>query len=355
VSTDRPTLAQVLERECRAPGGGEGAALATLVAELAGACRDVAGRVAAGALHGDLADKVGRNVQGEDQKRIDVVANEIFLAAAERAGVVAGVVSEELEHPVLPPRRPASGRFLLAVDPLDGSSNVELQAGFGSLFSVMRAPDGRAPGVEDFLQPGSAQVCAGYAVYGVATAFVVALAGGVHGFTLDPRRGEFVLTRPAIEIPSATAEFAVNASNARFWPPAVKRYVDECLAGATGPRGRDFNMRWHGCLVAELHRVLLRGGIYLYPRDGRDGRSGRLRILYEIHPTAFLVERAGGAASTGIGRALDVAPAGLHERGGLVFGSREEVARLETYHVDHDQLEFDSPLFGARGLFRSPV
>jgi fructose-1,6-bisphosphatase I/sedoheptulose-1,7-bisphosphatase len=197
-------------------------------------------------------------------------------------------------------------------------------------------------------------VCAGYAIYGPTTMLVLTLGQGTHGFTLDREVGEFVLTHPSLRIPADTKEFAINASNARFWEPAVKRYVEECLAGKSGPRGTDFNMRWIASLVADVHRILMRGGVYLYPRDARDAtRHGRLRLLYEANPVAMLVEQAGGLASTGTRRVLELEPQRLHERCGLVFGARNEVERIERYHAQHNQRDYDAPLFGTRGLFRA--
>jgi fructose-1,6-bisphosphatase I/sedoheptulose-1,7-bisphosphatase len=225
----------------------------------------------------------------------------------------------------------------------------------GSIFSILRAPNGSADASpSDFMQPGHRQVCAGYAIYGPSTILVISVGTGVHGFTLDPSLGEFFLTHPGLRIPPATSEFAINASNSRFWDPAVKRYVEECLLGTAGPRGKDFNMRWIASLVAETHRILMRGGVFMYPRDSKEpAKAGRLRLLYEANPIAFLVEQAQGRASTGHGRLLDTMPDQLHQRVGFVFGSRDEVERIERYHRDHNLRECDAPLFGARGLFRA--
>jgi fructose-1,6-bisphosphatase I/sedoheptulose-1,7-bisphosphatase len=206
------------------------------------------------------------------------------------------------------------------------------------------------------LQPGTEQVGAGYAIYGPSTMLVLTLGRGTHAFTLDPMLGEWVLSHPNLRIPESTREFAINASNSRFWEPAVKRYVDECMAGQTGPRDADFNMRWIASLVAETHRILMRGGVFLYPRDRKDpARAGRLRLLYEANPISFLIEQAGGAASTGRERLMAVAPVALHQRIGFVFGSKQEVSRIEGYHRDEPPEAFDSPLFGKRGLFAATV
>jgi fructose-1,6-bisphosphatase I/sedoheptulose-1,7-bisphosphatase len=296
-----------------------------------------------------------RNAQGEEQQKLDVLANEIFLRTNEWGGHLAGMVSEELEHPYRIPDEYPRGRYLLAFDPLDGSSNIDVNVPVGSIFSVLACPEGVAGDDERaFLQPGARQVCAGYAIYGPTTMLVLTFGRGVHGFTLDREIGEFIHTHADLRVPEDTSEFAINTSNARFWEPAVKRYVEECLAGRTGPRGKDFNMRWIASLVAEAHRILMRGGVFLYPRDEREqGRSGRLRLLYEANPIGMVIEQAGGRASTGYGPVLEVEPAGLHQKSGFVFGARHEVERIEQYHRDHNQKPYDAPLFGTRGLFRA--
>jgi fructose-1,6-bisphosphatase I/sedoheptulose-1,7-bisphosphatase len=294
-------------------------------------------------------------VQGEEQQKLDVLANDIFLRTNEWGGHLAGMASEELELPYRIPDEHPRGRYLLLFDPLDGSSNIDVNVSVGSIFSVLACPEGVA-GEEEraFLQPGARQVCAGYAIYGPTTMLVLTFGRGVHGFTLDREIGEFIYTHRDLRIAEDTSEFAINASNSRFWEPAVKRYVDECMAGKSGPRGKDFNMRWIASLVAEAHRILMRGGVFLYPRDEREAnRSGRLRLLYEANPIGMVIEQAGGRASTGYGPVLDVAPAGLHQRSGLVFGARHEVERIEQYHRDFNEKPYDAPLFGTRGLFRA--
>jgi fructose-1,6-bisphosphatase len=284
------------------------------------------------------------------------MANDIFLSTSEYGGHLAGMVSEELEAPYhIPPEYPR-GRYLLVFDPLDGSSNIDINAPVGSIFSVLKAPRGtERPTLEDFLQPGSEQLCAGYAIYGATTMLVLTVGRGVHGFTLDRGFGEFILTHAHMTIPEEASEFAINASNERFWEPPVKRYVAECLAGHGGVRAKDFNMRWIASLVAEVHRILIRGGLFMYPKDTKDPtKAGRLRLLYEANPMAMLVEQAGGAASTGRRRILDVEPGSLHERVPLILGCREEVERIERYHAENDQgLDriYSSPLFKERSLF----
>jgi fructose-1,6-bisphosphatase I/sedoheptulose-1,7-bisphosphatase len=353
---DHTTLTQFLIEERRRHPAASGE-LNALILDVALACKAIARRVAYGALGGVLGTVGATNVQGEAQAKLDVLANSLFLRATEWGGLAAGMVSEEMAAPHPIPERYPRGKYLLVFDPLDGSSNIDVNVSVGSIFSILRAPHpGADPAPDDFLQPGTEQVCAGYAIYGPSTMLVVTVGTGVHGFTLEPQLGEFVLTHPAIRIPPATSEFAINASNSRFWEPAVKRYVDECLAGKTGPRGRDFNMRWIASLVAETHRILMRGGVFLYPRDTKDpAKPGRLRLLYETNPVAFIVEQAGGRASTGRERMLDVRPEALHQRIGFIFGSREEVERLDEYHRTPATADTDAPLFGVRGLFRAPA
>jgi fructose-1,6-bisphosphatase I/sedoheptulose-1,7-bisphosphatase len=350
----RPTLTQFLIEERRRHPDATGD-LNALVTDVSLACKAISRKVAFGA----LADMLGKvqdntvNVQGEEQKTLDVVSNQMFLRAAEWGGIVAGMVSEEMEEVYHLPKEFPRGKYLLLFDPLDGSSNTDVNVSVGSIFSVLRAvTPGQDAKPEDFLQPGTQQVCAGYAIYGPSTMLVLTLGTGTHAFTLDPQLGEWVLSHPNLKIPAKTREFAINASNSRFWEPAVKRYVDECLAGQTGPRGADFNMRWIASLVAETHRILMRGGVFMYPRDNKDpAKHGRLRLLYEANPISMLIEQAGGQASTGRKRMLEVQPESLHQRIGFIFGSSEEVSRIEGYHHEEPQDTFKSPLFGKRGLF----
>ena len=331
--------------------------LNALLLDVSLACKAIARKVAFGALAGALGNELdkagGINVQGEEQKAMDVLSNALFIRATEWGGHLAGMASEEMEVPYTLPPQHARGKYLLLFDPLDGSSNIDVNVAVGSIFSILRAETpGHDPQPDDFLQPGTEQVGAGYAIYGPSTMLVLTLGRGTHAFTLDPMLGEWVLSHPNLRIPESTREFAINASNSRFWEPAVKRYVDECMAGQTGPRDADFNMRWIASLVAETHRILMRGGVFLYPRDRKDpSRPGRLRLLYEANPISFLVEQAGGAASTGRERLMQVKPDALHQRIGFIFGSKQEVSRIEGYHRDEPPEAFDSPLFGKRGLF----
>jgi len=293
------------------------------------------------------------------QKPLDVLSNDIFIRMNEWNGHLAGMASEEMDAPRQIPAAYSRGKYLLVFDPLDGSSNIDVNVSVGSIFSVLRAPQavidtGRDVTEADFLQSGSQQVAAGYALYGPSTMLVLTVGDGVNGFTLDPNLGEFMLTHPQIRISPDTEEFAINVSNSRFWQAPVKRYVDECLAGRTGPRGKDFNMRWIASMVAEAHRILMRGGVFLYPRDTKDaGKPGRLRLLYEANPVGMLIEQAGGRASTGELPVLGVQPGSLHQRIGLVFGSRNEVERIERYHAEPARTETDNPLFFERSLFRN--
>ncbi|THF60658.1 class 1 fructose-bisphosphatase [Pseudothauera rhizosphaerae] len=352
-SIERTTLTEYLITQRRRHPGATGE-LNALLLQVAQACKAISRAVAHGALAGVLGSLERENVQGETQKKLDVLADEIFLRATHWGGDLAGMVSEENEEPIPLPAGNGRGKYLLAFDPLDGSSNTDVNVAVGSIFSVLRAPvPGEDADTADFLQPGERQVAAGYAIYGPSTMLVLTVGDGVAGFTLDPILGEFFLTHPDIRIPESTREFAINASNARFWEPPVRRYVDECLAGRTGPRGEDFNMRWIASLVAETHRILMRGGVFLYPRDRKDpARPGRLRLLYECNPIGMIVEQAGGRASTGDRPLLAVPPEALHQRIGFVFGSREEVERIERYHAEPAAVpDTELPLFHDRSLF----
>ena len=327
-------------------------ALAGLVAALARACRAVGEGAALGRLLPFDAE-IAVNVQGETQKPLDIVANDIFIR--ECGPFIRGLVSEELDAPLMDDPRLGDAPYLLVTDPLDGSSNTETAMSLGAFFSVLPAT-GDGVRAEDFLRAGDDQLVAGYGLFGSSTMLVMTLGRGVQGFTLDRTDGEFYLTHPDMRVPSGTREYAINNSNQRFWEPPVQLFVQHCQDGAEGPRGEDFNMRWNGALVAELHRILVRGGVFLYPFDTRlPRRKGRLRLLYEASPTAALIEAAGGAASTGRGRVLAVVPEEVHERSPLIFGAKDEVARLEGHHADHDRgdaMEFKNPLFSTRSLFR---
>jgi len=345
------TLTQFLIEERRRFPEASGA-FNSLVLGVALACKALSRRVAHGALSGMYGAVGETNIQGEAQQKLDVLANDTFLHCLQSGGDARGMLSEEMEQPWI--NEQGQGDYLLAFDPLDGSSNIDVNLSVGSIFSLLRAPaEHKRAQTSDFLQPGAKQLAAGYAIYGPATMLVLTVGRGVHGFTLDPEIGEFLLTHPQMTIPAQTKEFAINASNSRFWEPPIRRYVEECLAGSKGPRGKDFNMRWIASLVAEAHRILTRGGVFMYPRDTKDpSKAGRLRLLYEANPIGMLVEQAGGRASTGAGPVLQVQPDAAHQRIGFVFGSREEVERIERYHSEPEVPETDTPLFNLRGLFR---
>ena len=307
-----------------------------LIEVVARACKTIGHHVSKGALGGVLGALESSNVQGEVQKKLDVLSNEILLEANEWGGNLAAMASEEMDTVYPIPNAYPRGGYLLLFDPLDGSSNIDVNVSIGTIFSVLRAPEGSAGRditEADFLQPGTQQVAAGYAVYGPQTVLVLTVGTGTFGFTLDRETGSWMLTHENIQIPAATSEFAINASNMRHWAPPVKRYIDECLAGKEGPRGRNFNMRWIASMVADVHRILCRGGIFLYPWDAREpDRAGKLRLMYEANPMAFIVEQAGGAASNGVGRILEIQPTKLHERVSVILGSRDEVERVAAYH-----------------------
>ena len=310
--------------------------LRLLLETIARACKAISTRVNKGALadgHGSLGTE---NVQGEVQKKLDVLSNEILLEANEWGGNLAALASEEMEDPRPIPTHYPRGEYLLLFDPLDGSSNIDVNISVGTIFSILRCPKTAAgaycePDEKAFLQPGRTQVAAGFAVYGPTTVFVLTVGDGTHGFTLDRETYTFVLTHPDIHIPEDTQEFAINVSNQRRWEPPVRRYIDECLAGKDGPRGKDFNMRWVASMVADVFRVLSRGGIFMYPRDAKN-KEGRLRLMYEAFPMAFIVEQAGGAATDGKTRILDIQPKALHQRIAVVLGSKNEVEKVSEYH-----------------------
>ena len=325
-----------------------------LLNAVATAAKIIANQVNKGALVGPLGT-VG-DMQGEVQKNLDVISSEVMISQTEWTGHVAAIASEEMEEIYAIPERYQRGKYLLVFDPLDGSGNIDVNISVGTIFSILRSPNpGAEAPLETFLQAGVEQVCAGFALYGPSTMLILTTGSGVDGFTLDRDIGAFILTHPQMRIPEETSEFAINSSNERFWEPPVRRYVQECLAGSTGPRDKDFNMRWVASLVAEAFRILTRGGVFLDPTDSKDPTTpGRLRLMYEANPIAFIVEQAGGVASTGRQRLMDVTPTSLHQRMPLIFGSRHEVERIEQYHRDHVEPiidAFDASLFNTRSLF----
>ncbi len=350
----RTTLSKFLIQQLEGIEGSRD--LGALLIDVAAAVKTISAMAAKGDLGGFLGKAGTENVQGEQQVKLDVASNEVILKSCDWGGLVAGMASEELDDPYPIPAEYPRGRFLLVFDPLDGSSNADVNVSVGTIFSILRHERKDAPKVEDFLQQGVQQVAAGYAIYGPSTMLVLTVGKGTHGFTLDREVGNFILTHPDMRIPDDTSEFAINTSNARFWEVPVHRYVTECQDGKSGERGRDFNMRWIASMVAEVHRILVRGGVFMYPRDTRDPeKPGRLRLMYEASPISFLVEQAGGAASTGRARLMELLPHQLHQRVPVILGSKNEVERIVRYHWEHDKgidRRYSSPLFNERSLFR---
>ena len=308
--------------------------LRLLLEVVARACKSISQAVNKGALGSGMGSAESENVQGEIQKKLDIIANEVLIEANEWGGHLAGMASEEMEGIYVVPNRYPQGEYLLLFDPLDGSSNIDINVSIGTIFSVLKMPEGdRGVDEGDFLQAGHKQVAAGYCIYGPQTTLVLTVGDGVAMFTLDREQGSFVLTEENIRIPEDTKEFAINMSNMRHWDAPVKRYVDELLAGKDGPRGKDFNMRWVAAMVADVHRILCRGGIFLYPWDKREPeKAGKLRLMYEANPMSWLIEQAGGAATNGKDRILDLQPTKLHERVSVMLGSKNEVERVTSYH-----------------------
>lgn len=308
--------------------------LTLLLNDIASACKAIGHEVNRGALAGNL-DVIGtENIQGEVQKKLDIISNDIFIRSLEWTGHLAAMASEENDEIIPIPSQYPKGKYLIAFDPLDGSGNIEVNLSIGTIFSVLKAPEAKKEiTAEDFMQKGSDQVAAGFCIYGPTTILILTTGQGVNGFTLDRNIGEFVLTHPNIRVPEDTKEFAINMSNHRFWEEPVRRYVDECVQGTAGGREKDFNMRWLASMVAEVYRVLMRGGLFTYPIDEKiKAKGGRLRLLYEANPMGFIVEQAGGIASTGRERILNIQPTDVHQRVPVILGSKNEVERLESYH-----------------------
>ena len=324
------------------------AELRLLIEIVSRACKTISHSVSKGALGGVLGSLAQENVQGEVQKKLDVISNEVLLEANEWGGHLAAMASEEMETIHLIPHRYPKGEYLLLFDPLDGSSNIDVNVSIGTIFSVLQAPpnaSGRDIAEEDFLQAGYTQVAAGYAVYGPQTMLVLTVGEGVVGFTLDREMGSWVLTHDQIQVPEDTKEFAINMSNARHWDAPMKRYIDELLAGKTGPRDKDFNMRWIASMVADVHRIMMRGGVFMYPWDAREpNKPGKLRLMYEANPMSMLIEQAGGMATDGRRRILDIVPGSLHERVAVALGSKNEVARVTQYHLEADEADESSQM-----------
>ena len=316
-------------------GGLIPAQLRLLLEVVARSCKSISQAVNKGALGGVLGSAESENVQGEVQKKLDIIANEVLIEANEWGGHLAAMASEEMDSIYIVPNRYPQGEYLLLFDPLDGSSNIDVNVSIGTIFSVLVKPEGKAVSEGDFLQAGAAQVAAGYCVYGPQTTLVLTVGAGVAMFTLDREQGSFTLTQEQVRIPEDTKEFAINMSNMRHWAPPVRRYIDECLQGKEGPRGKDFNMRWVASMVADVHRILTRGGVFMYPWDQREpDKPGKLRLMYEANPMGWLIEQAGGAATNGQQRILNIKPTKLHERVSVILGSKNEVERVTRYHAE---------------------
>jgi fructose-1,6-bisphosphatase I len=313
--------------------------LRLLLEVVARACKSISHAVNKGALGSELGDVMGsagsENVQGEVQKKLDIIANDVLIEANEWGGHLAAMASEEMDSIHIVPNRYPQGEYLLMFDPLDGSSNIEVNVSIGTIFSVLKKVDpSKGVSEDDFLQPGTQQVAAGYCVYGPQTTLVLTVGNGVAMFTLDREQGSFVLIQEDVKIPADTKEFSINMSNMRHWDEPVQRYINECLAGEEGPRGKNFNMRWVGSMVADVHRILTRGGVFMYPWDKREpGKAGKLRLMYEANPMSWLVEQAGGVSTDGRQRIMDIQPTQLHQRVSVFMGSKNEVDRVTSYHA----------------------
>lgn len=308
-------------------------ALSAMLLEIANACKKISIAIDVGALEGNMGSLHSENVQGEVQKALDIIANDIFIESVQQSGYVAGLASEELDNVIeVDEINRQYGQYLMLFDPLDGSSNVNVNISVGTIFSILKSENAQ-PVLADFLQSGTRQICAGYALYGTSTMLVLTTGHGVNGFTLDKETNEFYLTHPQMHIEEDTQEFAINMSNYRFWQAPVQHYIDECLQGKEGARSKDFNMRWVASMVAEIHRILIRGGVFMYPIDSKTKKNGgKLRLMYEANPMAMLVEQAGGLATKGSARILDIVPSQVHQRVPVIMGSRNEVKRISEYH-----------------------
>ncbi len=316
--------------------GKDADALNTLMLGIADACVDIADLVRHGELAGVLGAAGQENVQGEEQKKLDIIANDVFIEKTQDTGQLAGIASEEMDHHYPIPDGVEKGKYLITVDPLDGSSNIDVNGATGTIFSVLPHMSEDAPTDADFLQSGEQQVLAGYCLFSSATMLVITFGNGVAGFTLDIEQGEFLLSHENMTVPKTTKEFSINAAYAAHWHAPVKRYIDECVQGEQGPRDANFNMRWAGSMVGDVHRILCRGGVFLYPSDERmqkAGKAGKLRLMYEANPMAWLMEQAGGLAHTGAQSILSVDPTELHQRVPVMMGSADEVERLIDYHT----------------------
>lgn len=307
-----------------------------LLNDIVSACKKISHLVNRSGIIGLGGAAKSENVQGEVQKKLDIITNEVMIEHLNWTGHLAAMASEEIDEIIPIPARHPKGKYLIAFDPLDGSSNIDVNLSVGTIFSILRCPEGvTEPTEADFMQKGTEQVCAGFCVYGPSTMMILTTGYGVNGFSLDRDVGEFILTHPNMTIPEDTAEFAINTSNRRFWEPPVQRYVEECMQGTEGVRDKNFNTRWLASMVAEVYRVLTRGGIFMYPMDSKiAAQGGKLRLMYEANPMSFIVEQAGGASSTGYQRIMDIEPTGIHQRVPVILGSKNEVERVVRYHAE---------------------
>ena len=310
--------------------------LSGLMNDIAGACKEISHLVNRSGIIGLGGAAESENVQGEVQKKLDIITNDVMVEHLNWTGHLAAMASEEIEEIIQIPEQYPKGKYLISFDPLDGSSNIDINLSVGTIFSILRCPEAiTEPTVEAFKQKGTEQVCAGFCVYGPTTMMILTTGNGVDGFTLDQDVGEFILTHPKMTIPEDTDEFAINMSNQRFWEQPVQRYIDECIKGTDGGREKNFNMRWVASMVAEVYRILTRGGVFLYPLDNKPStEGGKLRLMYEASPMSFIVEQAGGVSSTGRERIMEIIPEGVHQRVPVILGSKNEVERIISYHQE---------------------
>lgn len=303
--------------------------LAQVISTIASTCQTIDQALQKGALAGVLGSAQHENVQGEEQKKLDVISNDYLIDALKIHPQVGGLASEELDE-FTPAQE--NGKYLVLFDPLDGSSNIDINMCVGTIFSILPAKNAVTQ-AEDFMQAGNQQVAAGYVLYGPSTMLALTVGAGTVFFTFDPEAQQFLLTSENIQVAADTKEYAINSSNQRHWENPVKRYIEELLAGKTGPRDKDFNMRWVACMVGDIHRILCRSGIFMYPYDLKDPKkAGRLRLMYEANPMSMLIEQAGGASTTGRVRILDIQPTDLHQRVPVIIGSKNEVDLVTGYH-----------------------
>lgn len=332
--TNKVTLTQFIIEQQREEFPDTSGAFTSLLNDIGTACKKISHLVNRGELNGVLGTADSENIQGEVQKKLDIISNDIMINALNWTGHLAGMASEEIDDIIKIPGHYPKGKYLVVFDPLDGSSNIDVNLAVGTIFSILRTREGVDPDLQDFLRKGADQVCAGFVLYGPSTMMVLTTGRGVNAFTLDQDIGEFILTHRNMRIPEETAEFAINITNQRFWEPPVQRYINECLQGSDGPCGKNFNMRWIASLVAEVYRILTRGGIFMYPLDFKNpAKPAKLRLMYEANPMALIIEQAGGLCTTGRERILEIMPTSIHQRVPVILGSRQEVERLMTYHV----------------------